>query len=227
MVSRSFRTRWCFRGRFCLSEECRRARNVKIIFFPPLSSCIQQNICLAPHRLIAQMLTAEGTLKWAFFFVVFCASGRKSGGREGVRDHDGFTNTRVDTQHTEILPGHLLRKSRILLSQQLHFLSGPGWVSNLLIAAVTTKWSSCESGNQLPRRVPPPLVSPLHVWHYGTFVFVYLPTRRTTCSRVSAIANRSLIRLLVSPVKLWQKKKNPLTSMSSFIYQLMEPLNVM
>lgn len=127
-------------------------------FFFSLSSCIQQNICLAPHRLIAQMLTAEGTLKWAFFWGFFCASGRKSGGREGVRDHDGFTNTRVDTQHTEILPGHLLRKSRILLSQELHFLSGPGWVSNLLIAAVTTKWSSCESGNQLPRRVfaPPP-----------------------------------------------------------------------
>lgn len=104
-------------------------------------------------------------VEMGFFLGFFCASGRKSGGREGVRDHDGFTNTRVDTQHTEILPGHLLRKSRILLSQELHFLSGPGWVSNLLIAAVTTKWSSCESGNQLPRRVfaPPPLVAPLHV----------------------------------------------------------------
>lgn len=56
-------------------------------------------------------------------------------------------------------------------------------------------------------RPPPPLVSPLHVWHYGTFVFVYLPTRRTTCSRVLARANRSLIRLLMSTVKLWQKKK--------------------
>lgn len=140
------------------------------LFFS-LSSCIQQNICLAPHRLIAQMLTAEGTLKWAFFFE---RRGGRAEGREGVQDHDGFTNTRVDTQRSEILPGHLLRKSHILLSQDLHFLSGPGWVSNLLIAAVTTKWSSCESGNQLPRRVfsPPRLSSAcLTLWNLCVCVF--------------------------------------------------------
>lgn len=71
-------------------------------FFFLLSSCIQQNICLAartPHS--------------------SDANGRRNvemglGGRGGAQDQDGCTNTRVDAQRAQILPGHLLRKSHIL-----------------------------------------------------------------------------------------------------------------
>lgn len=137
-------------------------------FFPFLPASSKTSVWLRapPHS-----SDANGRRNVELFFV-------RRGGRaeegEGVQDHDGFTNTRVDTQRTEILPGHLLRKSHILLSQDLHFLSGPGWVSELLIAAVTTKWSSCESGNQLPRRVfaPPHLSSAcLTLWNLCVCVF--------------------------------------------------------
>lgn len=119
-------------------------------------------LCASPHS-----WNVNGRKNgWIFF--------EKCGGEEecvsgswGVYKRVCLHTTHRDSAARQILPGHLRLWSarevpRPPLSQDLHFLSGPGWVSNLLIAAVTTEWRACESGNQLPRRIFPPS-SLLHV----------------------------------------------------------------
>lgn len=196
------------------------AKNVKIIFFPfflhPAKHLFGSS---SPHSSDAN---GRRNVEMGSLFLVRWGGRAEEG--EGVQDHDGFRNTRVDTQRTEILPGHLLRKSHSLLWQDLHFLSGPGWVSNLLIAAVTTKWSSCESGNQLPRRVfapPPHLCSAcLTLWNLCVvFLHHLLPGIGDSEPIVDPTAHVNC--------EVFPKTPPHLTLMSSFIYQLMDPLNVL
>lgn len=129
------------------------------------------------HLLIAETLTAKGTVG----FFLRSAMGRRSmcvSGSWGVYERVCLHTTHRDSAARQILPGHLWLWSaqevpHPPLSQDLRFLSGPGWVSNLLIAAVTTEWRACESGNQLPRRVFPPHLSStcLTLWILCVCVF--------------------------------------------------------
>lgn len=72
MYSRPFRTRRCFRGGVCLSEECRTARNVKIVlFFPFLPASSKTSVWLraSPHSSDAN---GRRNVEMGFFFFFWC-----------------------------------------------------------------------------------------------------------------------------------------------------------
>lgn len=173
------------------------------------------------HLLIAEMLTAERTVE--FFLRSAC------GEEECVSGSWGGLWTCVFTHNTQRFrsqtnptwaPATLLCSGSSTSSP----ITGPpfplwAWMGFQSLNCCCYNWvESMWKWKPAAQEDFSPLVSPPRVRHYGSFVFVYLPTRRTTCSWVSV--NRRLIRLNISEV---MRKTLVLTSYTDI--QLIEPLN--